>query len=64
MVGQCKGSNPTNPPIFSRTEVNPDMEAMYNTRPMETMAKTLVPIGTKDSIEMTITPILVIAKSS
>lgn len=52
MIGQYKGSNPTNPPIFYKTKVNYDMDKTDNTLPKET----------NDLIQMTIAPILVIAK--
>ena len=50
-MDHCKGSNPTNPPILSKTKVNLDVEEMDNALPMKTKATTIVPNGTKDSIE-------------
>ena len=61
-IGQCKGSKPTNLPILSKIIGNYDMEAMDYTLPMKIKATTMVPTGTSVSIEMTITPILVITK--
>lgn len=57
-----KGSNPPNLPSLSKTKVHPDMEEMNNTLPMKTKHITIVTTGTKDLIEMTVIPILVIIK--
>lgn len=56
------GSNPTNLPILSKTKVNPNMEEMNNTLPMETKHITIVTTWTKNLIEMNVIPILVIIK--